>query len=681
MKISLKHFSFLSVILSLLILLFLSLSQVFLWVLNKNLQNQYYILKHHIQQNSVNPHIIVAELDDESFEKIGAFPLDRQLYAQALENISLYNPAVVAFDILFLDPSNALSDTTLKEVFEKYPNVVLGASLNSTEKKLYVPIFTRPKFGFLSPTIFSGNNMVYSFSPTFQDAQGKIYEHFALAILRNFYQSFYQNDISQEVWDYTHRQYILSQDIHYPLSQKNTQEILIDFQLPEKFQRLSFSDLLDAKKLEETAKYIDFKDSIILIGPAAEGLKDEFFTPLWVQYGVYIHANILNTLLGKNFMVLFDIFQEWILIFCIVVLSVWINLSYHGKKLVLWNAAIILIFWGIIPISILLGTNLVLNYPVQIIVSLLLSIAAANAVKYLIESTHKKRLNQALSDYVGRNIAQEILLEEWKLNLDGEEKNLAYFFSDIEGFTTLSEKLTPAELIWFLRTYLTEMTQCIMQAGWHVDKFEGDAVMAFWGAFSPLESEDCIKLCESALLQQSRLAELNTRWKELFWTELHVRMWLHAGSAIVGNIGALGQKMEFPALWDNVNLASRLEGVNKFYGTYICASEKVYQATKQQYFYRFLDEIQVVWKEKSVKIYELLGKKVEIPQELQDRVEQFEQAWKLYAAQKFSEAKALFQSLQEAGDIPSQTYITRCDLFLKNPPESSWNGVWRMMEK
>lgn len=106
-----------------------------------------------------------------------------------------------------------------------------------------------------------------------------------------------------------------------------------------------------------------------------------------------------------------------------------------------------MIFWGIIPLSILFGTNLILNYPVQIIISLLLSITAANAVKYLIEASHKKRLNQALSDYVGSNIAEEILLEAGKVKLDGEEKNLAYFFSDIEGFTTLSEKLTPAKLI------------------------------------------------------------------------------------------------------------------------------------------------------------------------------------------------------------------------------------------
>ena len=154
MKISLKHFSLLSVILSLGILCFLILSQVFLEVLNKNLQNQYYILKEKIDQESVNPHIIVVELDDESFQKIGSIPFGREIYAQALENLSLYNPAVVAFDILFLDPSDQQSDAKLQAAFQEFPQGVLGASIHPTEKKLSPPIFTSPKFGFLSPNIF-----------------------------------------------------------------------------------------------------------------------------------------------------------------------------------------------------------------------------------------------------------------------------------------------------------------------------------------------------------------------------------------------------------------------------------------------------------------------------------------------------------------------------------------------
>ena len=121
---------------------------------------------------------------------------------------------------------------------------------------------------------------MYSFSPVFQDREGNMYEHFTLAILRSFYQSFYQKDLSQELGKFSDTHYLFMEDIHYPLAQRDREEILINFQKPEHFQRLSFSDLLDPVILQEKADIIDFRDSIVLIGPAAEGLKDEFFTPL-----------------------------------------------------------------------------------------------------------------------------------------------------------------------------------------------------------------------------------------------------------------------------------------------------------------------------------------------------------------------------------------------------------------
>ena len=141
----------------------------------------------------------MVELDDETFEAVGSFPLKREVYAQALKNISEFQPAVVAFDILFLDPSNQESDEKLEAAFQTYPQVVIGASINPAEKKLYTPLFTTPKFGFLSPNIFPGNNTVYSFSPIFEDVGGEKYEHFSLAILRSFYQSFYQKNLRQEL--------------------------------------------------------------------------------------------------------------------------------------------------------------------------------------------------------------------------------------------------------------------------------------------------------------------------------------------------------------------------------------------------------------------------------------------------------------------------------------------------
>ena len=214
------------------------------------------------------------------------------------------------------------------------------------------------------------------------------------------------------------------------------------------------------------------KDSIILIGPAADGLKDEFFTPNGVEYGVYIHANILNTLLSGNTMMYFQKYLEAILIFCIIVLTVFLNLSRKISVLIFGNLSIIAVFWIIFPLGIILSTNLILNYPIQIILSFLFSLLGTSSLKILFENASKSLLNSALSEYVSGDIASAILSQNSKINLDGEKRNVICFFSDIENFTHLSEKLSPEQLVAFLREYLSLMTDTIMGNGGYIDKYE-----------------------------------------------------------------------------------------------------------------------------------------------------------------------------------------------------------------
>lgn len=377
----------------------------------------------------------------------------------------------------------------------------------------------------------------------------------------------------------------------------------------------------------------------------------------------------------------FDRQLEWLLIFLLVIVSVYANLSSSSRVLLVSNFLIVSIFWFIFPLSILLGTNLIINFPSEIIFSLLLSFTSANIVKYIIEDTNKRKLNQALSEYVGESIADEILLENGKVNLDGQEKNLVCFFSDIEGFTTMSEKLSPWELVTFLREYLSSMTGIIMDKQGHIDKYEWDAIMALWWAFTDHSHADYVSACESALQQMNSLTQLNNKWSKKLWNTIHVRMWVHGWKAIIWNIGAIGKKMEFTALWDNINLASRLEGVNKYYGTYICVSEVVYNATKEFFIFRYLDEIQVKWKDIPVKIYELIWKKDLVSEKQSQVYNAFMWAMIHYKEKSFSDAKDIFERLADDGDAPSKTYAERCNYYIKNPPPSDWDGVWKMMEK
>lgn len=681
----LKNKNILTIIISCIIIVILLVCSSFLRVLNKTIQNEYYKVKNELTGLEANPHIVIVELDEETFSHIWKFPFPRSIYAQVLKNIESYNSAVVAFDILFLDPSIPENDAFFAETIADYPYVVLGSSLDN-KWNIHTPFSgLDPKTyttWFLHPNIESSNKTVYSFSPRITDVSWKQYEHFTLQILKSFERYLYENTRNiPYIWEFTDLGYFFSLDRIIPLASKDSLEILINFIQPEKFTRISFVDLYDTQRLEKIDAEIGLRDKILLVWPASDGLKDEFFTPNGVEYGVNIHANILNTLLSERYMLYFDRHLEWILIFFLIILSVLANLSNSRKVLLVSNIAIVSIFWFIIPLSILLSTNLILNYPSEIILSLLLAFSSANIVKYLVEDQNKKKLNKALSEYVGSSIAEEILMEQGKVNLDGQEKKLVCFFSDIEGFTTMSEWLKPQELVQLLREYLSKMTLDIMEKWGHVDKFEGDAIMAIWGAFTSHKPEDYIKACEAALVQQQHLSDLNEHWGEKLWNDIHVRIGIHGGNAIVGNIWAEWQKMEFTALGDNINLASRLEGVNKFYGTYICVSEVVYDATHEYFVFRYLDEIRVKGKENSVKIYELIGEKKNIDSSHTQIYIRFMKAIEYYKIKNFSKAEEIFTELSLRWDKPSQVYVERCKVYKQTPPPEDWDGVWKMTEK
>ncbi len=640
-------------------------------------------MKSEIVGLTANPHIIIVEIDDKSFSEVGRFPFPRSAYAIFLENIKKYKPAVVAFDILFLDPSSEQEDKIFIKSISDARNIVLWSALNN-KWEIQTPYSGIKSWsyttGYLPPNIESSNNTVYSFTPAIRDSEGRIYEHFSLEIMRSFYKYLYEDS-----WDgygsYKGWFYNFSPNISYPLASKGSNEILINFIPPENFTRISFADVYNESALRKLSKDIDITDAIILIGPAAEGLKDEFFTPNGIEYGVNVHANILNTLLTREYAMYFDSQLEWILIFFLVILSVSVNLSPSNRVLVFSNIGIVAVFWFIFPISILLGTNLILNFPSEIIFSLLLAFTSANIVKYLIEDTNKRKLNQALSEYVWENIADEILLEHGKVNLDGQEKNLVCFFSDIEWFTSLSEKLSPGELVTFLREYLSVMTSIIMDKEWHVDKFEWDAIMALWGAFTEHSNADYISACRAALLQKEALDTVNQKWERKLGSRIKARMWIHGGSAIIGNIGAIWKKMEFTALWDNINLASRLEWVNKFYGTYVCVSEVVQFAAKDFYEFRYLDTITVKWKDIPVKIYELLWEKGCLIDTQIQIIDSFMMAIELYNERNFSDAFDVFSSLAQQWDTPSKSYMVRCETYITAPPWEDWDWIYNMTEK
>jgi adenylate cyclase len=224
------------------------------------------------------------------------------------------------------------------------------------------------------------------------------------------------------------------------------------------------------------------------------------------------------------------------------------------------------------------------------------------------------------------------------------------------------------------------MSNIIMDEKWFINKYEWDAIIALWWVFWK-DSMESYQICLSSLEQQKRLKELNIEWWKRWFAEIKTRIWIHYWHAIIWNIWAEWRKMEFTALWDNVNLASRLEWVNKFYWTNICASEDIYKLEKEHFEFRYLDKIRVKWKENSIDIYELIALKWELSNKQKDLYLKFEEAIELYKDMKFEEAWKVFTLLSKWWDNPSTTYKQRCEVFQKKSPKADWDRIWTMDDK
>ena len=686
---------FLTVFLSLIIFIIGLLLPSFFVILDKKIS--YYFLESHNQNFSVNEEIIMVNLDDISIREIWSFPFKRDVYTETIKNLNLKWAWIIAFDIILSDngPDSYIDNELGKEI-KKAWNVVLWSPIIENWKTSILPPIEKflglnNSFGFFNPNVNIITWEVYSFSPKkklyirekviswkykgkFKNIQ-KEFNSFTLEILKKYFSrekiNSHNNWISFFKWDII------------PYSDLSNKEILINY-LPryksnniKNFNEISLSDVYKkTKKYEDT----NFEGKIVLIWATAKWLKDIFNTPNWVDFWVYIHGNILNTILSWKFLIYFNEILELFLILLLIILSVYFNLSSNTKVIIYVNILFIILFVILNKALLNLQTWIILNHPAYLVFVFILSITFSNIAKYITENKDKKKMIKALWEYISKDIAQEILNNTWNIKLEWERKRISIFFSDIEWFTTISEKMNPEELVVFLREYLWAMSNIIMDERWLIDKYEWDAIMALWWVFWHVESSTYDN-CNSALYQQSVLKKLNSGWKKRFWEELKIRMWLHTGEAIVWNIWATWRKMEFTALWDSVNLASRLEEVNKKYGTYICVSEIVYEEQKENFEFRYLDKIRVKWKTIPVWIYELLSKSGELSDLKKDIVLGFNIWISFYLKQEFKKAWEIFEKLWRLWDKPSLTYAKRCLQFELVWPGENWDGVWTMKTK
>ena len=289
---------------------------------------------------------------------------------------------------------------------------------------------------------------------------------------------------------------------------------------------------------------------------------------------------------------------------------------------------------------------------------------------------------RAFQRYVPASLVQQLVVSGEDASLGGRDRELTIFFSDIDGFTAITEDTPPRDLMIQLSEYFDPIIRAIDEEKGTLDKFIGDAVMAFWGA-PTINDDHAYYACRAALRCQEAIHKLNAIWIEKGLQPFETRIGLHTGYCIVGNIGS-NDRMNYSVLGDTVNLAHRLEGVNKFYGTEIIISRSTYRYIKNNCICRILDQITVMGKTQSEQIYELLAEKTEdVPQELESFAETFNKAYQHYTQREWQAALELFEECLSfrSEDKPSLGYIKQCQNYLIRDPDKSWTPITKLDEK
>ena len=596
----------------------------------------------------------------------------RAYYAKVIDNLKKDGAAVVGIDVLFSEKSE--EDELLAQSLKNAGNVVLGFSL--TENLYPITPFRNNALwiGYFHPKENPVNKTVYSVIP--QEAGSKA---FSFEILQRYFDLYPEKIIKPIKLSWVVYPFgWAAKNVYVPYTSDQANDIFVNY-LPKSsnFQTLSFIDVYNG-----TYDPTLVKDKIIVIGATATALDDKFSTPLGIQYGVYIHANMINTVLNQKYIVELARWKEVIIIIALTILLV--LLAIHMKniavQLIFLGGGFILLFGMEITYFMLFQT--LFSFHIQIMLIVLLATIFATGYKYIYEESWKRALKWALSQYLSEELVVNILDKFEEVKLDGKRMNITSFFSDIAGFTSISENMEPEELVHFLSIYLKEVSDIIMNEKGFINKYEWDAVMALWWAFGGDEKEQAILACRAALRQQAKIQELNKAFKKNQWIEISVRMGINKWVAVVGNIGSVGKKIEYTALGDSVNTASRFEGINKLYGTLMCVGESVVMEAKEFFVFRKLDSIQVKGKEKPVFIYELVWEVGKVSEGQLTLIQEFEKALEFYTIWEIVSGKEIFQKLHtQYWDEPSLAFINRCGKLIENGVPEWWQWVYRATEK
>ena len=694
--------------------------------------------------NSSSVGIIAA--DSESIAKLGRWPWSRGTIAQILENlIGYYQVKVVGMDILFSEPDQTFQqgvkaisslsqqihrkypylkgkldqfqknaqraidgDAKLERVIKQSDRIILGYFFDEqSQPTLYTPkefnnrsasnlifdsdiqsVNLNPKpsiqhnltrfinqqqlSGFFSvyPDNFDGN---IRHIPLVMPYGGKMYPSLALQTFRKYIS---HDQELESVYAYFSLGDLVQVSVgSYTFPVLPTGEIWLRFYGRQKFfTHYSAYDILK-KKIPKNR----LKDNAVFFGITDMGSKDIRAVPTDNIYpGVEIHATAFKNFLDGNYLT-YGGTNQLISIFAILfgglVSIITLKRSILG----------VLVTFLFLQIYILLNVYAFFEWNTIASISYVSVVTLFNALVTIIfqlyfQEKDKRFIRNAFQHYISPQVVEILEKNPEFLELGGKLEHLTVFFCDLAGFSSISEKYSPNQVVEIINTFLTEVSGLIPKWDGTIDKFEGDAIMAFWGAPLPLENH-AQSACYATLEMQEHLQKLNESFRAKKQPELYARFGLNTGSVIVGNLGS-STRFDYTVIGDPVNIASRLEGVNKVYGTQIVISETTYQECQDSIEVRELDWITVAGRQEPLVIYELIGRCKQISKKMWNLRRHYLKGLEEYRNERWGNALRLFQKCLKIvpDDQPSKIFISRCKEYIENPPQT-WDGVYQMRSK
>jgi adenylate cyclase len=417
-----------------------------------------------------------------------------------------------------------------------------------------------------------------------------------------------------------------------------------------------------------------FKDKYVLFGFSAPGLYDLRSAPVGGVYtGVEIQATMLDNFLSGDFICQVPLFLTAVLV---TVLALACAASVCFFRSAVGSVAVSTVFI-VAPAFFVLGAY-AKGFWLPMVVqeaAVGFSIVTALVVNYATEGRQKRFIKGAFKQYLSPNVIEQLIQYPERLKLGGERRILSMFFSDLEGFTSISEALAPEELTALLNDYLSAMTDIVQEEGGTVDKYEGDAIIAFWNA--PLEvPEHATRAVRAALRCQAKLAKLRIGFKKRMGKDMFMRIGINTGPAVVGNLGS-HTRFDYTMLGDAVNLAARLEGVNKQFGTYTMISQSTRDLLQDAFAVRELGRVAVVGRKEPVTVYEpMFAAEYEARKDVSNT---FAKGLELFYKGDFPTALKTFSTIQDL-DPAAAAYANKCQMMVENQPQN-WRGVWVMTSK